>query len=92
MRKVTDNIRAKVTNVEELTITEEKLYKTIRKRKNWSAPGIDGIQNFRWKTFRGMWKALVRSFTEWIQQPERRLVRMDYSGKDSAIAEARRYN
>ena len=46
MRTVAEKIRAKVINVEELTITEEKLYKTIRMRKNWSAPGIDGIQNF----------------------------------------------
>ena len=26
-----------------------KLYETIKKRKNWSGPGIDGIQNFWWK-------------------------------------------
>ena len=71
MRTVADKTRAKVTNVEEPTITEEKLYKTIRKRKNWSAPGIDGTQNFWWKKLREMWKALVRSFIEWIKQPER---------------------
>ena len=39
--------------------------------KNWSAPGIDGIQNFWWKKFQGVWKALVRSFNEWIEQPDR---------------------
>ena len=70
MRTVAEKIRAKVINVEELTITEEKLYKTIRKRKNWSAPGIDGIQNFWWKKLRGTWKAMVKSFNKWIEQPE----------------------
>ena len=70
MRTVTEKMRAKVINVEELTITEEKLYKTIIKRNNWSAPGIDGIQNFWWKKLRGTWKAMVKSFKKWIEQPE----------------------
>jgi hypothetical protein len=46
------------------------LYKTIRKRNNWSAPGIGGIQNFWWKKLRGTWKAMVKSFNKWIEQPE----------------------
>ena len=46
MKTIAEKIEAKVTNVEELQITEKKLYETLRKRKNWSAPGIDGIQNF----------------------------------------------
>ena len=46
METVAENIRAKITNVEEMTINEEKLYETIKKRKNRSAPGIDAIQNF----------------------------------------------
>ena len=70
MRTVAEKIRAKVINVEELTITEEKLYKTIRKRNNWSTHGIDGIQNFWWKKLRGTWKAMVKSFNKWIEQPE----------------------
>ena len=37
MTTVAEKIRAKVISVEELTITEEKLYKIIRKRKNWYA-------------------------------------------------------
>ena len=71
MRMVAEKIRAKIINVEELRITEEKVYKIIKKRKNWSAPGIDGIQNFWWKKFQGTWKALVRSFNVWIEQPQR---------------------
>ena len=71
MRMVAEKIRAKEISVEELTITEEKLYKIIGKRKNWSAPGIDGIQNFRSKMCQGVGKALVRSFNEWIKQPDK---------------------
>ena len=46
-RKITENI----TNVQELVITEEILYGTAKKRKNWSAPGINGIPNFYWKKY-----------------------------------------
>ena len=53
MRTAAEKIRAKVINLEELAITEEKLYMILRKRKNWSAPCIDGIQNFWWKKFQG---------------------------------------
>ena len=54
MRTVAEKIRAKIISVEELTITEEKLYKIIRKRKIWSAPGIDGIQNLVEKVSRSV--------------------------------------
>ena len=47
-----------------------KLYETLTKRKNWSTPGIDGIQNFRLKKFSGVWKALVKSMNRWIEEPE----------------------
>ena len=55
MKTVREKIMAKVTNAEKLSITEKKLYQTVRKRKNWSAPGIDGIQNFWWKKLKGVY-------------------------------------
>ena len=70
MKTIAEKVKAKVTNVEELQSTEKKLYETLRKRKNWSAPGIDGIQNFWWKKFSGVWKALVKSMNRWIEEPE----------------------
>ena len=45
-------MKGKIRQVKELHITEQELGKTINKRKNWSAPGIDGISNFWWKTLR----------------------------------------
>ena len=46
----------KFANVQEFTITEKKLYQTVKKRKNWSAPGIDRVQ--KWEKFRGTWNAI----------------------------------
>ena len=49
MNTIAKKIKEKIIDVQELTITEGKLYSTAEKRKNWSAPGIDGIPNFYWK-------------------------------------------
>ena len=46
IKTVAKKIGEKVTNVHALVIDEKKLCETVRKRKNWSAPGIDGVQNF----------------------------------------------
>ena len=46
MEKVKVELREKVQNVNEFTVTENKVVAEIRKRKNWTAPGIDGIQNY----------------------------------------------
>eukprot|EP00112_Aurelia_sp_Birch-Aquarium-sp1_P001776 Seg1193.5 transcript_id=Seg1193.5/GoldUCD/mRNA.D3Y31 product="LINE-1 retrotransposable element ORF2 protein" protein_id=Seg1193.5/GoldUCD/D3Y31 len=62
MEQVRTALRDKVQNVNEFTITENKLVAEIRKRKNWTAPGIDGIQNYWWKRFQTAQKALLRAF------------------------------
>ena len=51
-------------NEQKLTITKKKLQQTVKKRKNWSAPGIDGVQNSGWKKFRGI------CFNQWLEQPD----------------------
>ena len=70
MNTVAKKIREKVKNVQEFTITEKNFYDIVKKRKNWSAPGIDGIQNFWWKKLKGAWKSIIRCFTRWREQPE----------------------
>ena len=62
MEKVKIELREKMQNVNEFTITENKVVAEIRKRKNWTAPGIDGIQNYQWKRFQTTLKALTRAF------------------------------
>ena len=46
MNTVAKKIGQKVTNVQEFTIAEKKLYGTVKNRKNWSAPRIERVQNF----------------------------------------------
>ena len=50
MNTVTKKIGKKVANMQEFTITEKKLHQTIKKRNNFSAPGIDGAENFEGKS------------------------------------------
>ena len=46
MKKIKETMKDKIRLLEEVQITEKELGETIKKRKNWSAPGIDGISNF----------------------------------------------
>ena len=49
---VANRLKEKVVDVKELNATEEQLVKIIKKTKNWSSRGIDGIQNYWWKKFK----------------------------------------
>ena len=57
-------IKSKITNVKECRITEETLEKETKKRKNWNAPEIDGIQNFWWKRLKTARRGLKRAFEQ----------------------------
>ena len=70
MKTVAKEIAEKVTDVHVLVIDEKKLCEIVRKRKNWSAPGIDGIQNFWWKKLKGALNSIIRCFNQWIEHPE----------------------
>ena len=50
--------------VKEFNITEETLQKETRRKKNWTAPGIDGIQNFWWKRLKPASRELKREFEQ----------------------------
>ena len=63
MEEVKAELNQKANIVSEFGITEEKLRKETSKRKNWTAPGVDGIQNFWWKKFIPAQKALAKVFT-----------------------------
>ena len=53
-----------VSQVNDCNITFEKVKKEVTKRKGWTAPGIDGIQNYWWKKLEPAQKALTRAFTK----------------------------
>ena len=48
------------------TFQIQGLREEIKKRKNWTAPGIDGIQNFWWKHCPAVWEYLLKGFNEWM--------------------------
>ena len=52
----------KVIVINEFDIDTEKLTKEINKRKSWTAPTIDGVQNFWWKKLVAAQKALLSVF------------------------------
>ena len=70
MNKVAQKMGQKVANVLEFTITDKKLHETVKKRKNWSAPGFNGAQNVWWKKFRGTWIAILRCLNQWLELPD----------------------
>ena len=46
INNVSEKIKAELQQVEDFVIVEMTLYDAIRKCKNWSAPGVDGVQIF----------------------------------------------
>ena len=71
MEEVQAELSEKANIVSQFEITEEKLRKETSKRKNWTAPGIDGIQNYWWKKFTSAQKGLAKSFTSLYQDTSR---------------------
>ena len=55
--EVGQKIKQKVENVREFIVRKNDISRVIKKRKNWTAPGIDDIENFWWKIFKSMPKA-----------------------------------
>ena len=71
MEEVKAELSEKANIVSQFKITEEKLRKETSKRKNWTSPGINGIQNYWWKKFTLAQKALAKSFTSLYQDTSR---------------------
>ena len=64
IESVSDHLRDKITNVKELNIIEKTFEKETKKRKNWTAPGLDDIQNFWWKRLKPARRQLKRAFEQ----------------------------
>ena len=69
MVEIEKQISSRVWETEAFQIDKERLKKVIKKRKNWTAPGIDGIQNYWWKKLEGSWDCLVRVMNSWTKDP-----------------------
>ena len=64
MEEIGRQLNEKVSQVNNFNITFERVKKEVTKRKGWTAPGIDGIQNYWWKKLQSAQKALTRAFTK----------------------------
>ena len=45
MEKVREEVKEKITSMKEFGITKNGLISEVKKRKNWTAPRVNGIQN-----------------------------------------------
>ena len=64
MDEIKERLTKEIRSVKEFVVAEDELPKFVKKRKNWSAPGIDGMQNYWWKRFTEAQKALCRAFQQ----------------------------
>ena len=62
MEKTQGKLKEKFTSVKEFETTQNGLISEIKRKKNWTTPGVDRIQNFWWKSFRPAQKALKKAF------------------------------
>lgn len=67
---IAEKAKEKVNDITEFGITQKQFYKILKTGKNWSAPVIDRITNFWWKTLTEIWTALIKSMKKWIEEPE----------------------
>ena len=64
MEEVKAELGERINIVSEFAITDENMKKEVAEQKNWRATGIDSIQNFWWKKFELVQKALRKAFTD----------------------------
>ncbi|XP_044762004.1 uncharacterized protein LOC123319205 [Coccinella septempunctata] len=66
--------KKKHANLQEMStmnIEEEDVKNTIKRMKNWTTPGIDGIHNFWWKSFSHTHQTLAQLIQEAIENPNK---------------------
>ena len=64
MEEIRRQLNEKISQVNEFNITFEKVKKEVAKRKGWTAPDINSIQNYWWKRLEPVQKALTGAFTK----------------------------
>ena len=87
LKDVEEAVNAKVpppTNESVYTLTTEQVAKTIRKKKNWSAPGPDRIANYWWKRIDVLHEGVAKAF-ETIMKGQLEYPQWFSAGKTSLI-------
>ena len=69
MQDIQEALEAKVVDVKDFDINLAQLCKEVKKRKNWTAPGIDGIQNYWWKKFCAVGPPLAKVLNKVTDDP-----------------------
>lgn len=59
------------SNMTGVYITAQDIRHAVKHLKNWSAPGIDGIHNFWWKSLPSTHEVLARQFREVLEDPSK---------------------
>jgi len=67
MKDIGNRIKEKIQEVHEFMVCDKDIKEVIKKKKNWTAPGIDGIENFWWKIFTSTWQPLSEAMNSWIE-------------------------
>ena len=62
MEKVSEQIREQITNAKKFNITKVTFEKEVKKQKNQTTPGTDGVQKFSQKRLKLTRKALKKAF------------------------------
>ena len=60
MIEVKQKIKQKMENVREFIVSKDNIARVMKKRKNWTAPEIDDLENFWWKIFKVCWRPLSK--------------------------------
>ena len=70
MEKVKTQLGESVVVIEDLYFCEAELKVVIKKKKNWTAAGIDGIPNYWWKSLKSTWEPMSCAMQNWLEHPE----------------------
>ena len=67
MLETEEQLKDKIQYVEEFKVIVDDISKVLKKRKNCTSPGVEGIQNYWWKRFKETWNSLCKTMQIWKQ-------------------------
>lgn len=68
IRAEKENLRT-LPEMQTVCVTEENVRETVRRMKNWSSPGIDGIHNYWWRSLPSTHGTLSRLIQRALENP-----------------------
>ncbi|XP_044745138.1 uncharacterized protein LOC123307002 [Coccinella septempunctata] len=68
--KAEEEQQSDLQEMDAVHITEENICVTVKRMKNWTAPGVDGIHNYWWKALKSTHRVLSRLIQGALEQPQ----------------------